>query len=44
MKYVHQRAFKRGKSMTNVNAYRTVGDNIDIYVIFSSNDFEGCLL
>lgn len=35
LKYIHQRAFKRGKSMTNVNAYRTVGDNVDIYVDIS---------
>lgn len=35
MKYVHQRAFKCGKSMTNVNAYRTVRDNVGIYVDIS---------
>lgn len=27
----HQRAFKCGKSMTNINACRTVGNNVDIY-------------
>lgn len=35
VKYVHQRAFKCGKSMTNVNAYRTVRDNVGIYVDIS---------
>lgn len=27
----HQGAFKRGKPVTNVNACRTVGDNVDIF-------------